>query len=576
MKKLFILLTIVGLATTLTPVSAHAGRLAFDAAGNLFVGDLNSYSVFKYTPDETKSTFATYLSPYCMVIDGSGNLFVGDFNGHSIIKYTPDGTESTFATGVSPHHMVVDGAGNLFVGAFVAEDKSHSGFKFTPEGVKSTYATGLDWGGMGLDRAGNLFVGDDKSHSIFKFTPDGIKSTFASGLGTLNGVTFDSTGNFFASEVHFEKGDSVGAILKFTPEGVKSTFASGLKAPSDMIVDGAGNLFVAVRVAEDSHSIFKFAPDGAKSTFATGFHSVDGLVFDRSGNLFVADVSSQSIFQFTPGGTKSTFAAPLPSPYSAEEAESPSPDGRFAFITTDKAGNRGFDLIEKDSGKVLLRVSEEEQSSWSVLWAPDSKRFALMTRTGHGSHAFQEVSVYFRSGDTFREIELPKLPEANIPDRLVRPGKTANSNWPEASEWTKDGSLVVTIHTMIAGDSGSVTATRTALLGFDRSGKARIVESRIKFEIEEPEEEEVSADASFRDADRQLNEIYNALRARLSPSERDSLKKEQFAWLNQRNVAVQVAKKNAHENPTDGADREVTKMTKARVAELEKRLKKGK
>jgi len=41
-------------------------------------------------------------------------------------------------------------------------------------------------------------------------------------------------------------------------------------------------------------------------------------------------------------------------------------------------------------------------------------------------------------------------------------------------------------------------------------------------------------------------------------------------------VAAQVAKKNAHENPTDGADREVTKIIKARVAELEKRLKKGK
>jgi len=68
----------------------------------------------------------------------------------------------------------------------------------------------------------------------------------------------------------------------------------------------------------------------------------------------------------------------------------------------------------------------------------------------------------------------------------------------------------------------------------------------------------------------------NALRARLSPSERDSLKKEQLAWINRRNLAAQVAKKNAHENPTDGADREVTKMTLARVTELEKRLKKGK
>ena len=61
----------------------------------------------------------------------------------------------------------------------------------------------------------------------------------------------------------------------------------------------------------------------------------------------------------------------------------------------------------------------------------------------------------------------------------------ANLNWQEASKWTKDGSLVVTIDTMIdGGDDGSITATRTVVPGFDRSGKARILKSTIKFETE--------------------------------------------------------------------------------------------
>ena len=58
-------------------------------------------------------------------------------------------------------------------------------------------------------------------------------------------------------------------------------------------------------------------------------------------------------------------------------------------------------------------------------------------------------------------------------------------------------------------------------------------------------QEKLSADGSFRDADRQLNEVYNALRARLSPSERDRLKKEQLAWIDRRNAAAQAAKANA-------------------------------
>src|SRR5439155_16159602 len=88
------------------------------------------------------------------------------------------------------------------------------------------------------------------------------------------------------------------------------------------------------------------------------------------------------------------------------------------------------------------------------------------------------------------------------------------------------------------------------------------------------EQEELRADASFRDADRRLNEVYNSLRARLSPSERDRLKKEQLAWIDRRNAAAQVAKGNAEGNPTHAGDGDVTKMTLARAAELEKRLKK--
>ncbi len=78
-----------------------------------------------------------------------------------------------------------------------------------------------------------------------------------------------------------------------------------------------------------------------------------------------------------------------------------------------------MDLIEKVREKVLLRVAEsgEDGNRWSteVLWAPDSKRFALMHTTERRSSA---VSVYFREGDSFREIALPTLPEATIPPNI--------------------------------------------------------------------------------------------------------------------------------------------------------------
>jgi hypothetical protein len=162
----------------------------------------------------------------------------------------------------------------------------------------------------------------------------------------------------------------------------------------------------------------------------------------------------------------------------------PSPDGKFAFLAAYGEDLHAIDLIDRKSGKTLQRIGEEDssQASWHVLWAPGSDRFALMTRLGH---PIQGVDIYFRSAETFRKIELPELPEANIPESLKHGKKfphVANLNWQEAKGWMKDGSLVVTIDTMIDGEGDSITATRTVVLGFDRAGKARIVKSTIKYE----------------------------------------------------------------------------------------------
>jgi len=162
----------------------------------------------------------------------------------------------------------------------------------------------------------------------------------------------------------------------------------------------------------------------------------------------------------------------------------PSPDGKFAFLTSYGEDLHTIDVIDKKSRKKLQRIGEEDSSQayWHLLWAPGSNRFALMTRLGH---PIQGVDVYYRSGETFQKIELPDLPEANIPEKFKHGKKfphVASLNWQEAKEWKNDGSLVVTVDTMIDGAGASIAATRTVVLGFDQAGKARIVKSTIKYE----------------------------------------------------------------------------------------------
>ena len=160
----------------------------------------------------------------------------------------------------------------------------------------------------------------------------------------------------------------------------------------------------------------------------------------------------------------------------------------------------------------------------------------------------------------------------------------------EFREWT-DSSTAILYAPCYGRESDKLKAAFLFTLKFDEAGNWKIVKTHQMSdkEIEKEDagedvsgpaqtthQEKLSADGSFRDADRHLNEVYDALRARLSPSERDRLKKEQLAWIDRRNAAGQAGKGNAEGNPTDAADRDATKMTVARAAELEKRLKKAK
>jgi hypothetical protein len=174
--------------------------------------------------------------------------------------------------------------------------------------------------------------------------------------------------------------------------------------------------------------------------------------------------------------------------------EAPSPDGQFAFRYTGESDSekRTYDLIDNRSGKVLTSVAESDPDfgpsarfNMEVLWRPDSKAFALTAMLWkRGSY----VAVYVRNGSTFREIKLPEL-VADIPER-VKAGKSfphvVELNSQSAKRWQKDGSLVVEIENMVDGDEGSVTATRTVVLGFDQSDKAKIRKSTIEFAVEKP------------------------------------------------------------------------------------------
>lgn len=172
-----------------------------------------------------------------------------------------------------------------------------------------------------------------------------------------------------------------------------------------------------------------------------------------------------------------------------KEIDFVSPDGKFAFLLGHGEYDQTIDLIDKKTEKVVQHIDDQDMSSvnYQVLWAPDSKRFALMTRMGHPN---QDVTVYFQKGDKFEVIEIPEL-TMEIPAK-IRAGKkhphVAANNWTSAKKWNKDGSLLLTIDNMIDGAGHTASATRTVLLCFDKSGNAEILKSTVKYESRNDDE----------------------------------------------------------------------------------------
>ena len=200
--------------------------VAVDSAGNLYVSDINNYTVRKVTPVGTNWVVTTLAGragvagsadgtndaarfnwPAGLALDGAGNLYVSD-NNSLIRKVTPVGT----------NWVVTTVAG--WAGAAGSVDGTNSAARF------NFSASGNGYGGLALDSAGNLYVADYGNNTVRKVTPVGtnwVVTTVAGKAGIPEST--DGTGS-----------DGTGSAARFDN-------------PVAVALDSAGNLYVADFVA---------------------------------------------------------------------------------------------------------------------------------------------------------------------------------------------------------------------------------------------------------------------------------------------------------------------------------------
>jgi sugar lactone lactonase YvrE len=186
--------------------------LAIDDGGNLYVADTNNHTVRKVVPStgvvttvaglagnsgsaDGQGGLARFDFPSGMAVDGAGNLFVADMENYTIRQILPSGLVSTVAglagasggadgTGStarfdSPSGVALDLSGNLYV----ADTDNHTIRKVVPSAGTVTTLAGLAGAagssdglgsavrffsptGIAADNSGNLYIADTNNDTV--------------------------------------------------------------------------------------------------------------------------------------------------------------------------------------------------------------------------------------------------------------------------------------------------------------------------------------------------------------------------------------------------------------------------
>ena len=240
--------------------------VAVDARGNVFVADSGNHSIRKVSAAGVVSTWAgsagnpglvngsaaaaRFNNPNGLAFDSAGNLFVGDTNNDAVRRIASDGTVSSFAGSlIRPAGLSTDGADNFYV----AQVESHVISKITPAAVVTLLA-----GAAGLNGSADGSASTARFYRPFGVAADGAGNVYIADTGNslirrIDAAAAPAAVSTLAGSV------AIGGSADGTGGAARFLGASGVTT------DSAGFIYVADRL---DHAIRKITPAGAATTFA--------------------------------------------------------------------------------------------------------------------------------------------------------------------------------------------------------------------------------------------------------------------------------------------------------------------
>ena len=358
---------VAGLAAGVAVAGAIAG-CSSDGSGTA-ISTVAGTGVIGNTGNGGLATAAKLGQPTCVGMDAQGNLYIGDIQFYTVRKvtaatgmisayagngthgYTGDGGPATSASLYGPTGCVLDAAGNLYI----SDDANNVVRKITAStGVISTvagngYLAGTTFGGstgdggpaifaelnhpwgLAMDAAGDLFIADEGNDRIREVLASNgnIKTVASFDSGTNpQGLALDGAGNLYIAEqgnpsdvvklnlstnalTVVAGNGTIGEGQSVVGDGGPATSAV-LAQPQGVTLDAAGNIFISdsndARVREVTVATGKiktvvgttagYGGDGGEATKAQ-LHNPEQLFFDAEGELYIADSYNGAIRKVT-------------------------------------------------------------------------------------------------------------------------------------------------------------------------------------------------------------------------------------------------------------------------------------
>ncbi len=319
-----------------------------------------------FNGDGIAATSAKLFYPYSTAADAAGNIYIADIDNERIRMVNPAGIISTFAgngtQGFSgdgfaataaeinqPTEVYADAAGNIYISGdaririvntsgVISTFAGNGVTGFSGDGGQATAAEFNTVGGVTQDPSGNIYIADGNNHRIRMVNTSGIISTFA-GTGTAgyNGdgapatarelnypvsVSADASGNIYIGDYFNNRVRMVntsGVISTYAGNGTAGFYGDGgpassaeLDWPDGIFVDGSGNLFISdevndrIRMVNTGGTISSIAGNGVHGFYGDGgpataaeMDNIMGVSVDSYGNIYIPDYTNDRIRKLT-------------------------------------------------------------------------------------------------------------------------------------------------------------------------------------------------------------------------------------------------------------------------------------